>query len=277
MTAALLLVAFGITGGIVTTLAGLGGGVLMVNALALALGPAAALAATTPALLCGNLHRAFAMRRSVDTRTAVGLGLGTFAGSVVGGFFAAAIPTRALAALLLGSAAWTTWSALRPRRATPLGRWLVPAGLAVGTVGGSVSGAGVLLGPLLLGAGLTGEAYVGTSAAISVTMHLGRSLAYGTSGLYDPTTLGRAAVLAASVLVGNRIGLSLRPRLTPAFGRRLETGAVLACTAFAVLGLALPRPAASEPLDGRPDSGSPAGSKEVIHDGGAEDRELAGG
>ena len=48
----------GILAGILTTLAGLGGGMLLVLALSLTSSPVTELAATAPALSLGNLHRA---------------------------------------------------------------------------------------------------------------------------------------------------------------------------------------------------------------------------
>ena len=71
--------------GLLTTVAGLGGGILMLLAVSLATDPKVALVATAPALLAGNLHRAFLFRGDVDRRVARAFALGAFPGSVLGG------------------------------------------------------------------------------------------------------------------------------------------------------------------------------------------------
>ena len=54
----LALAALGTIAGILTTLAGQGGGLFLLLAIAALVGPHEALAITAPALLLGNLHRA---------------------------------------------------------------------------------------------------------------------------------------------------------------------------------------------------------------------------
>src|SRR5438045_2862535 len=60
-----VLLALGIASGILTTLAGQGGGMALLLACSALFGPRFAIALTTPALLLGNLHRAALFRAAV--------------------------------------------------------------------------------------------------------------------------------------------------------------------------------------------------------------------
>src|SRR5437763_7963450 len=97
----LALAALGLAAGLLTTLAGQGGGLFLLLATSAVLGPHAALALTAPALLVGNAHRALLLRRSVDRRVAARMIVGALPGALVGGALAGVIPSGALRALLL--------------------------------------------------------------------------------------------------------------------------------------------------------------------------------
>ena len=60
------IVVLGLLAGVLTTVSGMGGGLLVVFVLSWALGPKAALVVSTAALLVGNVHRAWLYRASVD-------------------------------------------------------------------------------------------------------------------------------------------------------------------------------------------------------------------
>lgn len=64
------LVPLGLIAGALTTLAGLGGGLMLVGTLSLLYDPRLALAITAPALLVGNLHRATMYRTFIDVGVA---------------------------------------------------------------------------------------------------------------------------------------------------------------------------------------------------------------
>jgi len=234
----LALVPFGLLAGGLTTVAGVGGGMLLVLGLSLVWGPLTALAVTAPALLLGNAHRAFVYRTRIDRRIALPLVAGALPGSIAGGLLAARMPTGALHALMIAmtalavvrAAGWTRWA--------PPPTALAPAGLAIGGISATAGGAGLLLGPLLMASGLEGEAYVSTAAAAAVSMHVGRFVAYGATGLFDAETATRAAVLAACVLGGNLLGVRARSRIPASAAGKIELGALVGCVALSVVGLA---------------------------------------
>jgi uncharacterized protein len=234
-----LLGILGVVAGALTTVAGMGGGILLLLALSLASSPAAALAATAPALLCGNLHRLWIMRRHVDRDVARAFVLGSLPGAFVGGFFAIAVPELLLRVLMAGVVVLALCRALgwwRPR--IPVAS-ITPAGGAIGALTATTGGAGLLASPLLMSAGLSGDAYVATSAAAAASMHLGRLAAYGAGGLLDRHILTLAAVLAVAVLSGNHLGHHLRRGLSTAAAARIEIATLAVCGALALAGLGM--------------------------------------
>jgi uncharacterized membrane protein YfcA len=233
-----LLPFLGVASGALTTLAGLGGGILLLLALSLAWGPTAALAATAPALLLSNLHRFWMFRRDADRRVAVAFIAGALPGSIAGGAFAARVPEGILAWLMAAMTAlaltrafgWWKWE---PRRSL-----LLPAGVGIGMLTGTSGGAGVLVAPLLLSTGLTGQAYVATAAICAVAMHTGRVLAYGAGGLVSGETLVRTGILTVALLFGNLVGKRLRARiLDDRRAQRLEMATLVVCVGLSIAGV----------------------------------------
>ncbi len=116
-------VALGVVAGVLAGLFGVGGGILYVPTLTLALGldqlnaQATSLAAMLPVVAVGT----WSQRRygNVRLRPAIVLGLGGVAGVLGGGFLAESLPEQVLerlfGVLLLGVAAQLAWRASRPR------------------------------------------------------------------------------------------------------------------------------------------------------------------
>jgi len=233
----LMLSVLGVLAGAVTTLAGLGGGILLTIGLSLVHGPAAALAATTPALLLGNLHRFVAHRADVDRAVALRFAAGALPGSIAGGLLAATLPDPALQAALVFGAALAMARHLGLVQLTAPRRALAPAGLVIGAVGATSGGAGLLIGPLFMARGLRGVPYVATVASAGLAMQTGRLVAYGAGGLFDGAAISTAVILTAAVLAGNVLGARMRPRLPASAGPRIEVASLVACTALAVVGL----------------------------------------
>jgi hypothetical protein len=115
---------------------------------------------------------------------------------------------------------------------------ILPAGFLVGVVAATAGGAAVLVGPLLMAAGLQGSRYVATVAACGVAMHIGRSTAYGASGLVTGTTLLYSVVLTATLMAGNLLGRRLRQSMQEATATRIELGSLVICVALALAGIA---------------------------------------
>jgi uncharacterized protein len=235
----MLIVLLGLAAGVLTTLAGAGGGVLFILLLSLLVGPHAALAASAPALLVGNVHRVVLYRSRVSLAVALPVVAGALPGSLIGGALVLSLPTVALRALFLVVVGYSVARAFGARGFTPPRALLAPAGALLGGVSATSGGAGLLLSPLLLSAGLTGESYVATSAAIAVSTHAGRLIAYGASGFFSRAVLGYALTGVVSIVLGNALGDRLRPLVEePRRRSMVEHGTLALCATLAVLGFA---------------------------------------
>lgn len=232
------LVALGIAAGALTSLAGQGGGLFLLVVCSMLFGPHRALAMTAPALLFGNLHRAWTYRRSIDRPIAARMTLGGLPGALVGGLLAGAMPVRMINAVLVVMTALAIAKALGWIRFAVPRRALAPAGFGIGAMTGTAGGAGVLVAPVLLSTGLTGPAFVGTSSVVAVVTHLGRVAAYGAAGFFDDGgVIGSALTLALAIFAGNALSARLRPLLSDRATARIEYGTLLACVVLSVAGV----------------------------------------
>jgi uncharacterized protein len=229
-------VPLGAVAGVVTTVAGLGGGMLLLAVLSYAYGPLTALTLTAPALLVGNLHRVWLFRAQLDHAMLQTVGMGGFLGALAGGLLAVALPGWVLQACIVGaigaalartSGAWS-W---RPPR-----RLLAAAGVIAGAIS-ATSGAGVVTGALLWAAGLSGTAYIATASATAFSMHLARTISYGLGGAVTAGGLLASLVLALAIAAGNLTGRAIRDRLTPSLTERAEVSVLVGCAVIAVAGL----------------------------------------
>lgn len=240
MTLAFLLLGLG--AGVLTTVAGQGGGLLLLLATSAILDPHAALAITAPALLFGNLHRAAILRREVHRSVALRMVLGAVPGALLGGLAAGLLPVLVLRVVMVALTTLAIARALGWVRFTVAPRALGPAGFVVGVTTGASGGAGVLLAPILLSLGLSGRAYVATSAVIAVSMHVGRVAGYVGLGLFSRPLVAWTVVVTLAIFAGNALGgraqafLHARSRART-WQAALEYGTLVLCVALSVAGL----------------------------------------
>ncbi len=182
-----LLFGLGVAAGALTTVAGMGGGLLLLLSMGVASDVLTALAASSPALLIGNLHRSFLYRNSVDWGIVRAFVLGAVPGALLGALVAVAVPGWAVNLLLLGMTLFTLARARGLARVAPPRGAMLPAGFVIGGLTGSAGGAAVLTAPLFLSSGLVGDAYVGTLSVSAVGMHAGRIGGYLLGGLFEST------------------------------------------------------------------------------------------
>jgi uncharacterized membrane protein YfcA len=232
-----LLLALGLSAGILTTIAGAGGGMLLVLSLSLVLGPKAALSTSVPALFVGNVHRAFSYRARIERRAAVPIVRGALPGSLLGGAFAVSVPSVALEVLLAVMTALLVLRAFRLFTWTPPASALTPSGFFIGALSATAGGAGFLVSGVLLSLGLTGEPYVATSAAIALSVHAGRIVSYAATGMFSGEVLRHAAITTVAVVFGNALGGRARRLFEGEATRRIEYGTLVVCGVLAVLGI----------------------------------------
>jgi uncharacterized membrane protein YfcA len=230
----------GLAAGALTTVAGQGGGLLLLLACSAILGPHEALAITAPALLLGNLHRAALLRTHIDRAIALRMIAGAVPGALVGGLLAGVTPAWVLRALLLAITAVAIAKALGFVRFNVSRKALAPAGVLIGGMTGTSGGAGVLFAPVLLSAGLTGRAFVATSSAVALATHVGRVAGYAGLGLFSRSLVGPTLAVTVAIFAGNALGDQLRTRLVRAGLKSttpIEYATLVVCVLLSVAGL----------------------------------------
>ncbi len=233
-----MLVALGLAAGLLTTMAGMGGGMLLTLALAAWWGdPVRAVVVSTPALLVGNAHRLALFREHVQWRTAAPFVGGAVPGALIGGLLAVSVPPMLVQVCMASAAGLAVARHAGWLRLDVSGRALAPAGLGIG-VASAAGGAGVLVGPVLLSAGLTGAGYLATMSLSALSMHVGRLVAFGARGAVEVPDLAIAALLAGCIALGNAGGRWLRARAGERAMQHVQVGTAVAMVALAVGGLA---------------------------------------
>ena len=228
----------GVGAGVITTISGFGGGLLLVLALAVVIGAKQALAVSALALLVGNAHRLWLYRRDLAWPVARPLMVGIVPGSLVGALFMVGVPALVVQVLMVGvvglalaRAYWRVTWVLPPQAMTA-------SGFVVGGLTATAGGAGLLAGPLLLAAGLSGTAYLATMALAAVGMHCFRLIGYAAGGLYDRGMLVQAAALAVALVAGNLLGDVVRRRLGATTQRAIELAMPVVALVLALAGAA---------------------------------------
>jgi uncharacterized membrane protein YfcA len=232
-----LVLPLGVVAGALTTIAGIGGGLVITLVLAVAWEPHAALAVSAPALLMGNAHRLWLLRAEVDRRAAVLLAGPALVGALVGGLVAAALPDAVLRWLLIVVTVLAILRELGYAWLPSARPWLVGGGVLVGITTATSGAGGLLLAPLMLAAGLRGLPFIATGAVVGTTMHVAQGIAFGSTGMLGPEQLPVALVLGVAILAGNVAGRRLRPRLGERASHRLTWGTLLAGIVLAVAGV----------------------------------------
>jgi uncharacterized membrane protein YfcA len=231
------LLVLGLLAGALTTVAGLGGGQLLVLALATVAGPREALAISAPALLAGNLHRFALYRAHADVRAAVAFAAGAVPASALAGWLAVSLPPWLLSLLLGATTLFAVGRGLGLIKLAPPPNALPAAGAIIGAICATSSGAGMLLAPLLLATGLTGPAYIATGALCAASMHIGRVAGYAAGGGFGVVTLGQSALLAVAIVGGNLLGDRSRSAIPARAEPWIEHATLVTCVALAIVQL----------------------------------------
>lgn len=224
----------GLVAGLLTTVAGMGGGLFLLMTIGLWLGPLEALVVTTPALLLSNLHRLWMFRTDLDRPLVARIAIGVVPGALLGALALPAIPELVVALLFTASSVVAVLRSLGKLDLGWLARWIPGFAAVIGALAATSGGAAMLMAPLVLAAGATGTRYVATIAAAAAIMHAARVAGYGGIGLVAMPQLVDAAIILAGLLVGNLAGKRLRAHTGGPLEKKLELAALLAANAFAL-------------------------------------------
>lgn len=227
----------GFVAGLITTIAGIGGGITLVAVLSGFLAPKAVVGLTAPVLMVGNFTRVALFRDELDRPSAGWVLAGGVPAAVLGALTLPQLPGRAIqvgmALLLLGFVAHQLFQRWRPNpraaRTTPIDARLgLPVGLALGGLSATVGGAGPIAAPYFHARGLHRGAFAATSAMANGVLHLVKTGIFLGSGILALSHLPASAVAAVTVAAGNRAGKVVLGRISEATFVRLLLIAVTA-------------------------------------------------
>lgn len=223
--------------GTVSGAAGFGGAIVLLPALALALGPREAVPVLTVAQLCGNLARACLGRREIRWRPALLFAAGAIPACAVGSRLFVGLPAgalgRGIGVLLL---ALLVFRRLGTRRPIPE-PGLPPAGALVGLLSALAGSAGPLGAAVFLGLDLPARAYVATEAVTAALVHLTKGLVYGRYAALTATDLARGLALGAALVAGAWTGRALIDHLPAGAIARLIEGLMAISATLLILGI----------------------------------------
>lgn len=190
---------------------GIGGGFLMAIVLAPLIGVQAVVPVLAVALTISGVARVFFNRDALNRR-AYGFVMATtlpmvIAGALIYAFLNATAVALILGTTILASVPLRHWASRHRIVAGP--RALMGAGGVYGAVSGASIGAGMLLIPFLTGFGLDRRQFVGTLAAIALTMNAVRTLVYGSTDMLGDGWLALGIACGLATLPGNWVGQKL--------------------------------------------------------------------
>ncbi|WP_227272280.1 sulfite exporter TauE/SafE family protein [Roseobacter weihaiensis] len=190
---------------------GIGGGFLMAIILAPLIGVVATVPVLAVALTISGVARVFFNRDALHWGAYRAVMTTTIPGVVIAAtiyvLLNATVIAIILGATILGSVPLRHWAARREIRA---GRGaLMGAGSVYGLASGASIGAGMLLIPFLTGYGLNRREFVGTLAAIALTMNITRTSVYGSADLLSDGWFALGVLCGLATLPGNWIGQKL--------------------------------------------------------------------
>lgn len=202
----IVLAAFGTA--VFHSIGGFAGGLLLAICLAPILGVKETVPVTATAMIISNSNRIWAFRHSVDWRA-----FGSVFGAAIPFFVLSAVVYVTLpvpvVALVLGSFLIVTIPLRRhmSRKDFAIGpRGLAMVAVPFGLISGSTFGAGLMLAPFLMGAGLVGEHLVGTIAALGFGLNLVKAVVFGMTPLLDQSLLVTGIIIGLFTIPGTYAG-----------------------------------------------------------------------
>jgi uncharacterized protein len=198
----------------VSGVAGFGGALLLLPALASILGTKAAVPVLTIAQLLGNTSRAGFGWHQIRWRPVAWFVGGAVPASLLGGVafvaISQAVANAGIAIVLVGVVAARRFGFAK----LPLRGWtLLLGGAATGFLSAVVGSAGPLGAAMFLGLGLPPVSYVASEAVTAVAIHLTKTAIYGRFALIGSTELLAGVFIGAAMVLGSWTGRRIVDRL----------------------------------------------------------------
>ena len=197
--------------GLLSGLSGFGAGLMLSAFLVPVVGAKPTVALLAVAMVVTNLGRIHAFGHRPDLHRASFVLAGAIPAMVPCAWLLARISDAAAGLIVAGA----LLASLALRRIVKHARvhvgrgGLITGGAVVGGVSGLSTGGGVMIIPLLLGVGLGGAALIATDAAISLTLHIARSLAFQRFSLLDGQLFVLGVILGVATVPGSWVAAKL--------------------------------------------------------------------
>jgi uncharacterized protein len=204
--ALVVLAAFGTA--VFHSVSGFAGALLLAIALAPIIGVKETVPVVATAMVISNSARVWAFRRTVNWRIWASIFFSALPFIVLSAIIYIQLG-EAIVAIILGIflVAMVPVRRAMKRMDVKVGyRGLATVAVPYGMLSGSTFGAGMMLAPFLLGAGLVGEYLVGTVAALGWGLNLTKSIVFGFSPLLDGPLFLQGVLIGLCTIPGAYVG-----------------------------------------------------------------------
>ena len=177
---------------------------MLMPVLVIAFGPLQAVPVMAIAALLANVSRVFVWWREIDWRAAAAYAIPGIPAAILGARTLFELPPRvievAIGVFFIAMIFLRRWMARRDLNF----RWthLAIFGVVIGYITGIVVSTGPITAPIFLGAGLVKGAFVGTEAAASLAVYLGKAATFRALGMLPADILAMGLITGASLMVG---------------------------------------------------------------------------
>jgi uncharacterized membrane protein YfcA len=203
----LLIAAVAVLGAIISGMSGFGGGLLIAAFLAPIIGVRALVPTLGVIMLLNNASRLWFYRKSLDFKTAMIVIVCAVPTAVLGAIvyveLNVTIITAILGCVMMGSVPLRRWLADRHIRINKPG--LAIFGGAFGFLNATMVGTGLLVVPVLMGAGLLSQTLLATDAAIAIGVNIVKAVVFGSYGVLTPELALAAVVVGLCTIPGSWI------------------------------------------------------------------------
>lgn len=231
--ALIALIAFG--SAVLHSLAGFGGALVLAAGLSAVVEVKLAVPLTTTAMIVANSGRAWAFRHAIPWRSALLIFVTALPFIVIGALFFVRVSEELASALVGGYLLCTVpLRHLLAGRGIGVGRrGLAAAAVPYGLISGVSFGAGLVLAPFLIGAGILGESLVAIIAVLGLGLNAVKTIVFTGSPLLTGTLLLLGLAIGLCTIPGTYVGRRLL-RVTPLrlHAAALEALVVIAGVAF---------------------------------------------
>lgn len=212
-----LLLSGAFAAGVVSAIAGFGGGILFLPLLVALVGPREAVPLITLGLLFSNLTRVTIHWRAIVWPLALRYTIGAVPGALVGAIIFVKLPadwiTKGIGLFLIAS---VVFFRLQKKDRPPLTRWDIfyPLGAIVGFFSNMLGVVGPTAMPFFLATGMRKEAFVGTVAFGAMMMHLVGVTTWTALAIMTSSVVSRGLLVGALMVLGTYAGTAVLKRAT---------------------------------------------------------------